>query len=661
MASLNNLAVPGLTVVQSAVSDVAGEMDLHSDMAGSGLASFYERSETYLNAPTRVERVPVTTVDDAMELQHIDHVDFMKIDVEGAELQVLRGSERALKAKTVATFAFEWLSEHLLAGVLSRMLGLYLRPRLFAVADRAGWWSHPTRGLSRRSRALSRREQLCRLAASAKADPCSGSSLTLHSSADGFDAVVVGAGPNGLVGAITLAAGGKRVLLVESAARVGGALRSEELTLPGYIHDVGATVLPLALASPAFRALNLGPSEIEWAQPIVAAAHPLDEGSALVYRDIARTVAEMGRDGGAWRRLIGTTAVAGQPLIDALMSPLSPTRALRAAPSLARYGASGVLPASALAQLAFRDEPARAAFAGMAAHSMLSLRQPITAGYGTLLAALAHAVGWPLVTGGSERLALALSARLASLGAEIQTGTQVRDLRELPRAPIVLLDLTPRQVVAIAGDQLPPGYRRRLAAFRHGPGVFKLDYALDAPAPWRDERVQQAGTVHVGGTLAEISSAERDVARGRHPARPFVLCVQPTVVDPSRAPEGKHTFWAYSHVPNGSTVDMTASVEAQLERFAPGFQERVIARYVPAPRGLESFDANLIGGDLGGGAADLRQFFARPVLSRRPWRTPVPGLYLCSSSTPPGGGVHGMGGWHAARAALHDAVSERGR
>jgi phytoene dehydrogenase-like protein len=469
-------------------------------------------------------------------------------------------------------------------------------------------------------------------------------------SADGFDAVVVGAGPNGLVAAVTLAKHGRRVLLVEAADQVGGAMRTEELTLPGFRHDVGATVLPLALASRAFREIEL---EVEWAHPPVAAAHPLDDAAAaLVYRDVDRTAAGFGRDGRAWRALIGATARAGYPLVDTLMSPLGVPRAPFAA---ARYGMSGVLPATTLARAAFRTDAARAAFAGMSAHSMLSLRQPITAGYGMLLAALAHSVGWPVVRGGSQGLADALAARLLGLGGEIRTGIRVGDLADLPPARSVLLDLTPRQVLEIAGDRLPRRYRRRLSRFRYGPGVFKIDWALDAPVPWRDPRVGDAGTVHLGGSLHEVAAGERAVSNGEHPARPFVLCVQPTVADPSRAPLGKHVLWGYCHVPNGSSVDMTPAIEAQLERFAPGFAERVLARHVMAPKAMEAFDANLVGGDIGGGAADLRQFVARPVLSRHPWATPVPGLFLCSSSTPPGGGVHGMGGWQAARLALRRA------
>ncbi len=469
--------------------------------------------------------------------------------------------------------------------------------------------------------------------------------------ADGFDAVVVGAGPNGLIAALRLAQSGRRVLLVEAADRVGGALRTEDLTLPGFRHDIGATVLPLALASRAFGELDLGPEDVRWLHSTAATAHPLDGRDAvLIHRDLDLTVSELGRDGPAWRRLVAP--IARQTVVDALLSPLDARAAIRAAPMLARFGATGLLPATTLSRLAFREPAARAAFAGMAAHSVLSLAAAGTSGYGAFLGGLAHSVGWPVVEGGSENLARALARRLAELGGEIHTGQPVHDLSELPPARAVLLDLSPRQVLAIAGDRLPPAYRAKLARYRYGPGVFKLDYALDGPMPWTDSRVLSASTVHVGGTFDEVAAAEADVARGRHPARPFVLCVQPSLADPSRAPAGKHTLWAYCHVPNGSRVDMTTAVEDQLERFAPGFRDLVLARHTHSPAQLEQFDANLIGGDIGGGAADLRQFIARPVWSRQPWATPVAGLYICSASTPPGGGVHGLGGWHAARIAL---------
>jgi len=475
--------------------------------------------------------------------------------------------------------------------------------------------------------------------------------------ADGFDAVVVGSGPNGLLGAVTLAGTGRRVLLVEAADRVGGALRSEQLTLPGFVHDVGASVLPLALASPAFAGLRLTDDEVTWAHPRLPAAHPLPPeaggDAVLVHRDVDTTAAALGVDAGRWRAIVGATAAAGAPLRGALLAPLDPRAAARAAGPLLRYGVTGALPAAALARL-FRTEPARAVLGGMAAHSMLSFREPSSGGYGTFLAALAHSVGWPLVRGGTERLAEALAARLLAAGGEIRTRMPVTDLGQLPSAPIVLCDLTPRQFLAVTGDRLPPAYRRRLGRFRYGPGVFKVDYALDAPLSWSDPRVGDAGTVHVGGTFAEIAAAEREVTKGRHPERPFVLVVQPTLADPSRAPEGKHVLWAYSHVPNGSTTDLTARIEQQLERFAPGFRDRVLARHVHTPATLERWDANLVGGDIGAGRADLRQFVSRPVLSPAPWRTPLRGVYLCSASTPPGGGVHGMGGWQAARLAVRD-------
>ncbi|MGQ0716445.1 MAG: phytoene desaturase family protein [Pseudonocardiales bacterium] len=477
------------------------------------------------------------------------------------------------------------------------------------------------------------------------------------SRADGFDAVVVGSGPNGLVAAVTMAEAGRQTLLVEAADTIGGGLRTEELTRPGFRHDVCATVLPLALASPAFRALRLedgGGLEddgVRWAHPPVAAAHPLDDRDAvLVHRDLDATVAGLGGDGWRWRATVGAAGRGGDPLVDSLLAPLDlPPRAPLA---LARYGALGAWPATWAARAAFRTTPARAVFAGMAAHSMLDLNAPITAGYGLLLAALAHHVGWPVVTGGSQALADALVARFRRQGGEVATGTVVRDLAELPAARSILLNLTPRQVVDIAGDRLPGRYRRRLERFRYGPGVFKLDWALDGPVPWRDPAVAGAATVHLGGTLEEIAASEHDVAHGRHPDRPFVLLVQACVADPTRAPTGAHTLWAYCHVPNGSDVDMTAAIEAQIERFAPGFRDRVLARHVMGPAALEAHNANKVGGDIGGGAADLRQFIARPVLSLRPWQTPLPGVYLCSASTPPGAGVHGMGGWQAARLAL---------
>jgi phytoene dehydrogenase-like protein len=371
----------------------------------------------------------------------------------------------------------------------------------------------------------------------------------------------------------------------------------------------------------------------------------------LVHRDVTETAAGLGsaRDAAAWRQSVGATARDGFGLVDSLLSPLSVPRApLR----LAGYGALGTLPATALARLLFAGERGRAVLAGMAAHSMVDLRAPITGGYGLLLAALAHQVGWPVVRGGSARLAAALVDRLVARGGEARTGHLVRDLSDVPPARVVLLDLTPAQVLAVCGARLPEGYARRLRRFRYGPGVFKLDWALSGPVPWKDPAVARAATVHLGGTLAEIAAGEAEVAAGRHPQRPYVLTVQPCVADPSRAPAGRHVLWAYCHVPNGSTLDMTTAIEDQIERFAPGFRDLILARAACDTVALQLHNPNLVGGDIAGGYSGWTQFVGRPLLSPHPWATPLPGVYLCSASTPPGAAVHGMGGYHAAGLAL---------
>lgn len=467
--------------------------------------------------------------------------------------------------------------------------------------------------------------------------------------ADGFDAVVVGSGPNGLIGANLLADAGLKVLLLEGAGEFGGGLRSAALTLDGFTHDLCATVLPLARAAAAFRDLDL---PVEWALPPVQAAHPLDgQDAVLVHRDVAQTAAGLGsaRDAAAWRQSVGAAACDGFGLVDSLLAPLSVPRApLR----LARYGVLGAMPATALGRLLFGGDRGRAVLAGMAAHSMIDLHDPITGGYGLLLAALAHQVGWPVVRGGSARLAAALVGRLTARGGVAETGHPVRDLSDVPPARVTLLDVTPAQLLAVAGDRLPGRYARELRRFRYGPGVFKLDWALSAPVPWRDPAVARAATVHLGGTLAEIAAAEAEVAAGRHPERPFVLAVQPCAADASRAPAGRHVLWAYCHVPNGSAVDMTAAVENQIERFAPGFRDVILARAAHDTAAMERHNPNLVGGDIAGGHSGLVQFLRRPRLSLHPWATPLPGVYLCSASTPPGAGVHGMSGHHAARLAL---------
>ncbi|MCA2227463.1 phytoene desaturase family protein [Nonomuraea aurantiaca] len=485
------------------------------------------------------------------------------------------------------------------------------------------------------------------------------------------DAVVVGSGPNGLVAAILLAQAGREVLLLEAGDQFGGGLRSAEVTLPGRVHDLGATVMAMALASPAFRELGVngsGPKEpglhgvescpvesrpvefglVEFVHPAVVAAHPLDDRPAvLVHRDARRTAAGLGRDAAVWERTVGAAARAGLPLVDLLLKPLGPWEPQpRVFAQAAGFGVAAALPATTLGRRAFRTVEGRAVLAGMAAHSMLDLRSPMTSGYGLLLAALAHLVGWPVVKGGSQVLADALVARLRALGGEAVSGHRVRHLRELD-AETVVLDVTPRQFLTMA--ELPAGYRRGLERYRYGPGVFKLDWALDGPVPWRDPAVAAAGTVHLGGTLEEIALSEAEMAHGRHSPRPYVLLVQPYAADDSR---GGHTLWAYCHVPNGSRVDMTDAIEGQIERFAPGFRDRVLARHAMGPAELEAANPNLVGGDIGGGLASLGQFVRRPVWSAAPWRTPLPGVFLCSAATPPGAAVHGMGGWQAARLAI---------
>jgi phytoene dehydrogenase-like protein len=470
-------------------------------------------------------------------------------------------------------------------------------------------------------------------------------------------ALVIGSGPNGLAAAIVLLQAGVEVEVREAAEHMGGGLHSAELTLPGFVHDVCATVLPLAVGSPFFRRLEL---PVEWAHPAAPAAHPLDDGTAVVLeRGMDETAEGLGRDGAAYRRLVEPLAAAWDELAPVLLGRQPPTvrgalRAFDAAGvgSLALAARAALGDARSVAESLFETERARAWFAGYCAHSMLPLERRPSAGFGLALAVMGHAVGWPVVRGGSSRLADALAARVRELGGSIVTGAPVD---ELPADGLVLADVVPRELVRIAGGgRLPERYGRKLRSYRHGPGAFKVDWALDGPIPWRAEECLRAGTLHLGGTLEEIAHSEWAAWSGRPAERPFVLLAQQTVFDGSRAPEGKHTAWAYCHVPNGSAIDMTERIEAQVERFAPGFRELVLARSSSGPAQLEALNRNLVGGDLNAGAMDLGQLFARPALRRVPWRTPLPGLYLCSAATPPGGGVHGMCGYWAARAALND-------
>src|SRR5215218_1555738 len=467
-----------------------------------------------------------------------------------------------------------------------------------------------------------------------------------------LDAIVVGAGPNGLAAAIALAREGHAVRVYEAAATVGGGARSAELTLPGFVHDPCASVHPLSLASPFLRSLDLERHGLEWVHPDAPLAHALaPDRTVMLPRSLDdRALDEaLGRDAGAWRRLFGPLAGEWDRLVPMLLRPVP--RPPRHPLLLARFGLPGLLSAVALARLAFRDPAARALLAGMSAHSMLRLSQPLSGSFGLVLGLLAHAVGWPVARGGSGAIAAALEAEARGLGVELVTAHRVDALRDLPPARAVLLDLTPRQVLALAGDRLPAGYRRQLAGFRYGPGVFKIDWALAGPIPWRDPATAKAGTVHLAGTMREIAASEDAVARGRHAERPFVLLAQPTVADPTRAPVGKHVGWAYCHVPSGSTADMTAAIEDQVERHAPGFRDCILGRSTKDAVAMETWDANYVGGDINGGIADWRQLLFRPVPRWNPYTTPDPSLFLCSSSTPPGGGVHGMSGALAARAA----------
>jgi phytoene dehydrogenase-like protein len=466
---------------------------------------------------------------------------------------------------------------------------------------------------------------------------------------------VVGSGPNGLAAAITLAREGRSVLVREAQETIGGGVRSAELTLPGFVHDVCSSIYPFVPGSPFFRELGLEEQGLELVHPAGAVAHPFDDGSAVVLeRSVEATAAQLGEDERTYRKMVEPIAEAWDLLEEAVLAPL--VTAPRHPIALGRFALSALRSADGLARTSFTGERARAFFAGCAAHSIVPLTWRGTAAFGLVLAVSGHRFGWPFARGGAQRLTDALASHLRSLGGEIETGAPVRSLAELPRTRAVFCDVTARGLLRLAGERLPGDYVRRLESFRHGPGAFKVDYALAGPIPWKAEDCARAGTVHLGGTLAELVASERAPWRGEHAERPFVLLAQHTLFDPTRAPEGKHTVWAYCHVPHGSARDMAERIERQIERFAPGFRDLVVGRSVLSPAELEWRNENLVGGDINGGAANLRQLLFRPMIKLVPYKTPLRGVYLCSSSTPPGGGVHGMCGYLAARFALRDAL-----
>jgi phytoene dehydrogenase-like protein len=462
-------------------------------------------------------------------------------------------------------------------------------------------------------------------------------------------ACVIGAGPNGLAAAIVLAQRGLQVDVFEAEPQPGGAARTLELTLPGFRHDFGSAVHPLAAGSPFFSSLPLSNHGLHWIHSPCPLAHPFDDGTAVTLeRDLLQAESALGQDGKAWRRLMQPFAEHWSELSSEVLRPI---HVLSRHPwLLARFGLVAFPPAKPFSDFMFREQRTRALFAGLAAHSFLSLDEPLSAAFGILLGAAAHAVGWPIPQGGAQSITNALCRRLAGLGGSLKTSTRLESLAALPNYELTLCDVTPRQLIRMAGSRLSAGYARRLTKYRYGPGVFKVDYALRSPIPWKAAGCLRAATVHLGGSAGEIAASEAAMRHGTLSERPFVLLAQPSLFDPTRAPQGKHTAWAYCHVPNGSEFDMLERLEAQIERFAPGFRECILARSVFSPSALEKMDANLIGGDISGGSMDIRQLFFRPTW--RHYSTSARDIFLCSSSTPPGGGVHGMCGYHAARQAL---------
>jgi phytoene dehydrogenase-like protein len=463
-------------------------------------------------------------------------------------------------------------------------------------------------------------------------------------------ASVIGSGPNGLAAGIVLAQGGVKVEVFEAEQQAGGAARTMPLTLPGFLHDFGSAVHPMGAGSPFFSTLPLADHGLQWIHSAAPLAHPLDDGTAVMLeRDLGDAEAALGEDGRTWRRIVERFVESWPDFAREILGPVVhlPSRPLL----LARFGVDAVMPATLFCRR-FKNSRTKALFAGLAAHSFLSLDEPLSTAVGLVLGVAGHAVGWPVPRGGAQAISDALAGHLRQLGGEIHLGRRITSLAELPDG-LVLCDIIPRQLLAIAGERLTASYRSTLGRFEPGPAAFKVDYALSEPIPWRAKECMRAITVHVGGTLEEIAESEWAMAHGMHAEQPFVLVAQPSLFDATRAPEGKHVVWAYCHVPNGSTLDMSERIENQIERFAPGFRECILARHISTPADLEARDANLVGGDISGGAMSISQTLFRPSI--RQYATPVRDLYLCSSSTPPGGAVHGMCGYHAARMALRRA------
>jgi phytoene dehydrogenase-like protein len=465
-----------------------------------------------------------------------------------------------------------------------------------------------------------------------------------------LDAVVVGSGPNGMAAAIALARKGLSVKVIEAAERPGGGTRTDRFHTPGFVYDVCSAIHPLAVASPFFRELGLESLGVRWVHPDAPFAHPLDGGRAVsLERSIDATAEGLGPDGPRYTRLMRPLARNAEALLSEILGPARPPRHIL---TMARFGPYGFRSVVGLTKSRFKTEEARALFAGMAAHSMLPLTVAPTGGLSVLMGVMAHHFGWPMAAGGTERITDAMVSLFKSFGGVIETGRRIDSMDELPQHKVAIFDVTPRQLASIADGKLPERYMKKLRRFRYGPGIFKLDWALDGPVPWAAENARRGATVHLGGTIEELAQSEDDAAHGRFNKRPFVLFVQQTPWDRSRAPDGKHTAWAYCHVPNNSTEDMTEVIESQVERFAPGFKDLIVERKTRNAHEFQLYNENYAGGDINGGVQDLRQHFARPVLSLTPYATPDDSVYICSSSTPPGGGVHGMCGYWAARAAL---------